>query len=105
LAISRGFKVRPDELAKLASKLAESAADLSGTAVSFYQAPMGLGNLASAARKKAMSELRTDYQFRNLAQELTNQEEAQVMTALYVEDATDFWTVKDGKTEHIDPQD
>ena len=104
LGIAAGHKVETGVLLKLVEKLAVEAKERSGTAVSFFRAPMGLGMFATAARKNDETSFASDYYLQRQAQWFQRFKEAEVLAMVANQQFADFWTVKDGKAEPI-PQD
>jgi hypothetical protein len=104
LGIGTGYKITAEALAKLAEKLAAEGKDRSGTAVSFYSAPMSLGLFATAARKNDEISFAADYYLQRQAQWFQRFKDAEVLAMVANQQFADFWTVKDGKAEPI-PQD
>ncbi|MCW1924579.1 hypothetical protein OKA05_18590 [Luteolibacter arcticus] len=103
--IQAGYKVEAGALVKLAEKLATDAKARSGTAVSFYQAPMGLGMFASAARKNDETSFASDYYLQRQAHWFQRFEDADALAMVANEQFVDFWTVKDGKAEPVPQED
>jgi hypothetical protein len=104
LGIGPGYKIEAEALVKLAEKLALEGKDRSGTAVSFYHAPMSLGMFASAARKNDETSFASDYYLQRQAQWFRRFKDADVLAMVSNQQFAYFWMVKDGKAQAI-PQD
>jgi hypothetical protein len=98
LGIGSGWRIDAALLEKLAARMAGEAKELSGSALLFYQAPMGIGVIATASKKTdGEEEPIFGQRFQHFAYTFEEHDDPAAMVWLSVNGASDYWKVVDGK--------
>lgn len=100
LGISEGYQFSAASLASLAERMAKESATFSGTQVSLFPAPMGLGSIASASRVSTAEGMNSS-RF-SIARWFQQFPEHDALAMLAIGNSANFWGMKDGKVEVLE---
>lgn len=101
LGIAEGYQLKADAMAALTERLAKEAVEFSGTQLTFYSAPMGLGCVASAHREKK-PDRESGAQPPVVAQWFQHYQNPDAIAMLGTANAGDFWAAKDGTVTKLE---
>jgi hypothetical protein len=105
LGVGSGWRVDSASLEKLAARMAGEAKELSGSMILFYQAPMGLGLVATASKNTDPErEGMSGQQFQHIAYAFEQHGNPQAMVCLFVNGSPDYWKVADGKVTKLEDE-
>jgi len=103
LRIANGWRIDSANLEKLAARMAGEAKEFSGGRVLFYQAPMGLGVIATASKNtNPETEAMFGQPFQRFANAFEEQGNPQAMVCLSVNNTADYWKVVEGKVTRLE---
>ena len=104
LGIAEGWRINPTNVEDLAKRLLADAKNLSGAGISFYEAPMQIGSLATATKSlDPASPTYGDFHWNRLAAWFEHHGNPDAMAIFSTEGGLDFWVMKDGSPVKLDP--